>query len=450
MTYAGTIDTEAFKGLSAPNPPIASERLYTRADWFKRQSEPSRLDLIRQFKRYVYVFSDINSKTVATHEIKLYVKTNASQRAPRLPVKEITAAKQSRLMENPEFREFNKEFAKIEEVIRHPILDLLRIVNSSNFFNYYQLIYFTQLYLEVVGTAYWFIQNDLLQRPQELWILPPQYMEPKRDPGSKNIVDYYEYNPGESPAQKFSPDEILSFRFADLNNPYTSGFSPAKAAWEAIIVDAKLMSHLNGTLDNEARPDAILSAKDGMTADQATNLERKFNLRFGRGKSGGTYVSEEEISFMPIEWPIRDIARLEINKNAKLDAANCFGVPIALVESQSINRATLEAAQIQHGRYTIRPRQKNILGVLNSEAFLGRWDNSGRLFLLFDDPVPEDEAIKLQKWTGLVQAGIAMPNEAREDYNLPPHPDGDKLQSANEAKAESNRDQQRTSGESER
>lgn len=453
-----TIDTETLNlKATTPNAQAANgERAFQYADWFKRQREPDRLDLIKQFKHYVYVFATLNSDTVATYEPKLYVKTNASQRAPRVPTKELSQAKIAKLLENPSFSGwqrdgFTKEFAKVEEVIRHPILDLFRTVNSSGFFNQYLLFKFTQLYLEVVGSAYWFIESDFLQRPQAIWLLPSQFVEAKTEPGSKNYVDYYEYNPANGgQVQKFLPEEILHFRFADLNNPYTNGLSPTKAAWETVILDGKLRSHLNATLDSEARPDAIISAKEGFSSDQANNLERKFNLRFGKGRSGGIYVAEEEINFVPIEWPIRDIARLEINKFSKVDIANIFGVPIALAESTSINRAVLEAAQIQYGRYAIRPRQRNLLGVLNSEKFLGRWDNSGRLLLLFDDPVPEDEAIKLQKWTGLVQAGIAMANEAREDYHMPPHPDGNKLQSANQAKAEANRDQQRTSGESER
>lgn len=447
-----TIDTDSLQLKAAPNSLSEEERVYSHADWFKRQREPDRSDLIKQFKHYVYVFATLNSDTVATYEPKLFVKTNASQRSPRLPTKTISSSRLKRLQDSsPEFQAFTKEFAKVEEVIRHPILDLFRVVNSSGFFNQYLLFKFTQLYLEIAGSAYWFIEKGVLGKPEAVWILPSQYVEAKVEPGSNRIIDYYEYNPGRGQAaQKFSPDEILHFRFADLNNPYLNGLSPTKAAWEAVILDAKLRSHLNGTLDNEARPDAIISAKEGFSKPQADQLERKFNMRFGRGRSGGIYVAEEEINFLPIEWPLRDIARLDINKFAKVDIANIFGVPIALAESTSINRAVLEAAQIQYGRYAIRPRQKNLLGVLNSDKFLGQWDNSGRLLLLFDDPVPEDEAIKLQKWTGLKQAGIVTANEAREDYNMPPHADGDELQSANEAKAEANRDQQRTSGESER
>lgn len=446
-----TIDTESLQFQEKAIKPNldAEEKVYSHADWFKRQREPDRLDLVRQFKHYVYVFATLNSDTVASYEPKLYVKTNASQRAPRVPTRQITASTLQKLAQNNEFVTW-KEFAKVEEVIRHPVLDLFRNVNSSQFFNQYLLLKFTQLYLEITGSAYWFIQKDSFGRPGEIWLLPSQFVEPKVEPGSSKIIDYYEYNPGKGESVKFLPEEILHFRFADLNNPYLNGLSPTKAAWETVILDGKLRSHLNATLDNEARPDAIISAKEGLTRDQANNLEKKFNIRFGRGRSGGLYVSEEEINFMPIEWPIRDIARLEINKFSKVDIANIFGVPIALAESTSINRAVLEAAQIQYGRYAIRPRQKNLLGVLNSPKFLGQWDNSGRLMLMFDDPVPEDEAIKLQKWTGLKQAGIVTANEAREDYNMPPHADGDKLESANEAKAETNRDQQRTSGESER
>jgi hypothetical protein len=439
--------------LAAPQPQDIIERRYGTVDYFKRQREPSKTDLIRQFKRVVYSCANINSDSVACKKLRLYVKTSASQRKPRVPTRPVKSAQIDYLQEQygQTNADFFKEFATIEEVIEHPILRLFRLVNGSNFSDEYSLFKDTQLFLEVVGIAYWFLDTSgsIFGQPNQIWLLPSQYVEPKREPGSKNFVDYYEYNPGTGAGvEKFSPEEILVFSFTDLNNPYMGGLSPTKAAWEDIAIENKLLSHLSGTLENEARPDAMITPDEPIGEDGAALWEKSFRLRYGRGKSGGIWVAPEKVTFTPLQWPIRDIARLDIQKCSKLSIANTFGVPMALLEAQSINRATLEAAQMQHGRYAIRPRHAKITGRLNSPQFINRWDSSGRLFLCFDDPVPEDEQLKLQKNVGLKQAGIITANEAREDYRLPPHPNGDELETSNVSNEK--REQARTSGEAEK
>ncbi len=436
---------------AAPQPVDIQERRYATNDYFRREREPTKLDLIRQYKRVIYSCANLNSDTTACKKLRLYVKTSAKDRKPRVPVRPVKSAQLDYLYKEYGHQEFFKDFATVEEVIEHPILKLFKFVNESNFSDEYSLFRDTQLYLEVVGTAYWFLDTtgSIFGQPKQIWLLPSQYVEPKQEPGSKNLVDYYEYNPGNGgTTEKFKPEEILQFSCGDLSNPFVEGKSPAKACWADIIVEDKLLSHLTGTLENEARPDGMIIPKEPIGEDMAVLWEKSFRLRYGRGKSGGIYVPPESVDFIPLEWPIRDIARLDIQKSSKLAIANTFGVPMALLEAQSINRATLEAAQIQHGRYAIRPRHAKIIGRLNSVQFINRWDSSGRLFLAFDDPVPEDEQLKLQKNVGLKQAGIITANEAREDYRLPPHPNGDELETSNVSNEK--REQARTSGEADK
>lgn len=440
---SGAAVTSDYK--AAPSPVDIVERRYGSVDYFKREREPDKKALIKEYKRVVYSCANLNADTVACKKLRLYVKTSAQQRAPRVPTKPVKAEKQEYLQEV-----ITKDFAKIEEVIEHPILKLFRHVNSSNFSDEYSLFKDTQLYLEIAGVAYWYLDTSgsIFGQPMQIWLLPSHLVEPKKEPQSKKLVDYYEYNSGSGNTEKFLPEEILAFRFTDLDNPYVGAKSPAKAAWEDILIEGKLLSHLTGTLENEARPDAMIIPQEPIGADLADLWEKQFRLRYGRGKSGGIHVTQEKVDFIPLEWPIKDIARLDIQKSSKLAIANCFQIPMALLEAQSINRATLEAAMIQHGRYGIRPRHATFTGRLNSSQFINRWDSSGRLFLAFDDPVPEDEQLKLQKNVGLKQAGIITANEAREDYKLPPHPKGDELETSNVSNEK--REQARTSGNAEK
>ena len=85
----------------------------------------------------------------------------------------------------------------------HPLLTLLQRVNPVH--NNFDLLELTQTYLEVHGKAFWYVPRDPLGVPEEIWILPAQNVTPKRRPGSRNVVDFYEYRNGRD-AQTFAAD----------------------------------------------------------------------------------------------------------------------------------------------------------------------------------------------------------------------------------------------------
>src|ERR671933_628540 len=68
---------------------------------------------------------------------------------------------------------------KLEEVLDHPLLTLLRQVNPVH--NAFDLWELTQLYLEVHGRAFWYLALDpVLHVPREIWVLPAQNVTPRR------------------------------------------------------------------------------------------------------------------------------------------------------------------------------------------------------------------------------------------------------------------------------
>ena len=96
--------------------------------------------------------------------------------------------------------------ARLEEVLEHPLLTLLRQVNPVH--NAFDLWELTTLYQEVHGSAYWLMNFDALGVPAEIWILPSQNVTPRHEPDSRNLVDYYEYVTGHH-RQRFRPEQRL-------------------------------------------------------------------------------------------------------------------------------------------------------------------------------------------------------------------------------------------------
>lgn len=398
-------------------------------DYWRKQRSPSTSQLINEYKRIPYACANLNANGVASIRLRFYVKTAKNDRKHRL--------QNTRKLKHVEIDHLSqkvglKDFVDVEEVTSHPLLNVLTRVNDTPYMNGCSLSVLTQLYQEICGRAYWYIINDALGRLEQIWLLPSQYLHPKKEQGSRKVVDYYEWMPGTTATVRYKPEEIIPFLMPSLTNPYISGVGPLQASFEANQVSGKLISHENNFLENEARPDAILSPdKEGaIGTDEAKAWEQAWNRKFSRGGGGKILVAEEAMKLTPINFPPRDIARLEIHKWSKLEICNSFGVPLALVEANNINRQTLEAALTQHALQAITPRCKSNAAVLNDQV-VSKYDESGRLFFAYDEAVPENEELKVTKAVQLTQAGIITPNESREMFNMPPIAGGDKLQAIN-------------------
>ena len=419
-------------------------------DIHKTKRAPTDYELINDYKRIAFSCANLNANACANVEKRLYVRTRKGEKKARCLTKSVDLGTIDSLCKEPHLQKYTKDFVNIEEVVDHPVLALLDQVNSFPGMNGTSLWTYTQLYQEILGRSYWYIVDDpVLGIPKEIWILPAQYVRPYRDLGSRNVIDYYRYFGSILPYQEYTIEEIIPFLMPSLVNPYVTGISPLRASFESNEVSNKLIAHEDSFLENEARPDVLISPgkESSIGEDEAKNLERKFSKRFGRGNIGRPFVTEEEMTITPLQYPPRDLARLEIHKEAKTEICNAYGVPLALLEAVQINRATLEAAREQHAHDAILPRINRILGVLNQEV-LTRYDDTDRLFFAAPNVVPELREIKLQENVQLVNSGIKAPNEARKDYNMPPLPGGDELRTINDGST--NRQSQRDSGTSEK
>ena len=398
------------------------------ADHYKTQYYPDTSKLIENYKRTAFACANINANGCASKEIKLFVKTKDTDPITVLHTEPVEDSKQVFLRD--EFEILDNEV--IEEVIEHPVLTLLREVNDQPFLHQYSLKALTFLFMDICSSAYWLIVKDaILNRPVGIWLLPSQYVFPKKESNSGKIIDYYEFVNGDT-QKKYSVDEVVQFMPLGVNNPYVEGVGPGEASYEATQLSNKLASMTSHLLDNEGRPDLLYSPKEPISQDTAASLERRLNVKYSSGRSGGWHVADEPADISPINYPPRDIARLEINTQARDEICNAYGTPIAFLDNRNISRETIFGALTYHAIFGIKPRLATYCGILN-KRLIPFYDSSSRLFFGYDDPVPEDKEAKLQENVQLVMNGIKTPGEARKAYKLPPldDPDVDILQRIN-------------------
>ncbi len=142
--------------------------------------------------------------------------------------------------------------------------------------------------------------------------------------------------------------------------------------------------------------------------------EKQFQQKFGSQRNGGVWVAPAGGKAMPMSFPPADLGPLEINRQTQARLATAFDVPETLLSASDATYANLEKAIYLHA---IEQR----LNVRLTPLF------GDRLFLAFDNPVPEDDQFDLQKKTFAAQNGAMTLNEIRQAAGLGAVIGGDRI-----------------------
>jgi HK97 family phage portal protein len=390
-------------------------------DSFQRNRQPNANDLLAELKGTAWTCATLNASVCATYPPRLYVATHPGQPQPRCLRRALPVAIENRLRTSPSLPPRITKAAQLEEVLDHPLLTLLQKVNPVH--NAFDLWELTTLYLEVHGSAYWYLNLDpLLGVPIEIWPLPAQNVTPRRGPDSRNLIDYYEYRTGAN-AQRFRPEEIIHFRYPDPLNPYTGGLSPLRACFESISMASDYAAFRQAKFQNHAIPDALIAPEDAIGEEERDRLETQWNATFRRGGAGKVVVAQNDMKVQLLNHSMGDLAALADLKATKEDICNAFHVPIAFLTSQT-NLANLQASERLHMDKAIDPRLRRRDEKLN-EQLVPLYDPTGRLFLASEDPVPVDQGAGIAQQQLDLKFGVVTINELRGERGLPPVPWGE-------------------------
>jgi HK97 family phage portal protein len=390
-------------------------------DVFRRVRPPTATELLGELKNTAYTCASINASVCAAFPPKLYVAT-APGESVRWPTRVVDGATERRLIrETAERGSLSQQKSSVLEITEHPLLTLLCSVNPVH--NAFDLWEFTQLSLEIHGTAYWLLDLDpVLGTPAQIWVLPAHLVTPRREATSANLVDYYEYRGNVT--ERFAPERVIVFRCPDPRDPYASGLSPLRACFEQVMLTSEFAALKRCLYDNAGLPSVVLTGSDAMGEDERNRLERMWQQKFSRGGHGQALVTETSVKVTPLSQSLGDLAALADMKAAKEDIANAFGVPLPLLSGET-NLANMQAADHLHKTLAIWPRLKRRDQKLN-EQLVPRFDASGRLFLASDDPTPANQEFALRQEASDLRLGVRTINEVRSSRGLSPVAWGDK------------------------
>lgn len=408
--------------LAKTTPPCLTGTQWTGTgfvDSFKRQRQPAPNELLAELKATAWTCATINAAVCASFPPRLYVTTAAHQPAPKCATKAISRHSERRLRSAPHLWPHTKTAWAIQEVVDHPLLTLLEQVNPIH--NAFDLWELTTLYQEVLGSAYWYIERDVLGVPTEIWILPAQNVTPQRAPGSANIVDTYEYRAGPN-RHTFDPNQCIHFRYPSPRDAYSTGMSPLHACFEQVRLTSDYAALRQAKLENRAIPDAIISPDEALGEEERDRLELQWNNKFRRGGAGRVVIGQTGLKVQLLNQSIGDLAALADMKATKEDIANAFHVPLSMLSADT-NLANIQAAEHQHMSIAISPRLRRRDEKLN-ERLIPLYDPSRRLFLASEDPVPVNRELTAKEKELDLKYGVITINEDRMERGLEPVPWG--------------------------
>lgn len=392
---------------------LSSPDRFGFVDAYRRLRSPTSLDLLSELKNTAYACANLNAAVCASYPPRLFVTTRPGEPEPRCLTRRLNHAEQKALG--------HSSTERIEEVVDHPLLTLLQAVNPTH--NAHDLWELTTLYQEVHGSAYWYLRPGSLSLPESIWVLPSQHVTAVRGDHSSELVDAYEVRT-RTGKERLSPRDVIHFRYPDPRDPYGPGLSPLRAAFEHVSLSSEFLAYKRALWSNNALPSVIISPGEVISPEERDRLEAAWHQQFSGGGNGRVLVAESRLSVDLVHPALGDLATLAEAGATRDEIANVFGVPLALLTTET-NLANLQAALQQHAALTIRPRLKRRDEKIN-EQLIPHYDATGRLFVASDDPVPSSQELMLQQQESDLKHGVRTINEVRADRGLQPVEWGDK------------------------
>ena len=318
---------------------------------------------------------------------------------------------------------FRREGDNVEEIMEHPVLDLLSKVNDfTTKFDHWWL---TQDYLELAGEAPWLLDIDeSTGLPTSMFLLRPDRLSIKFD--KEKIIGGYTYRLDGGHEEFFSPEQIIFIKYPSPIKPLR-GRGTLEAAARTVNLDKYSEEWNTNFMFNSARPDAILTTDKSLTPEERKIFAEQWKKNFkGLGKNSKLAILEKGLEYHQMQLSQKDMDFLEQQKFSRDKILSIFRVPKPVITiTDNVNRANAETGAFAFARWTIKPKMTRIIEQLN-EFLIPMYGDEG-LYLDFEDPVPTNVELKLKGYQSGLEFGYMTINEVRESEGLPSIQGGDTL-----------------------
>lgn len=384
---AGNIVLKGWSGV----PIINSADFNLPSGTFKRTKKGDKQAYIDNFTSWVFAAVSCIARNVAKVDILLYKETSKNKRE------------------------------SWEQIFEHPFLDLIKKPNP--WMDMYFVKYITEVFLGLVGNAYWYVPKNKVGKPGQ--IIP--LLAHRVIPYAKNHfeVDYYEYLLGNT-IIRFTPDEIIHFKEPNPNSLIV-GLSPLEGILLPVDTNKAMMEYSMSLFENGAFFGTVIKVPDDMPDTDFERLKTEIKEQFtGVSKAGRTKVLR---GVKEIESLVKTMADLGFEAGRKLtkeDILQSYGVPESKLGAGGTavsSRATAYELDRTFIEQTIQPRLVRRDGVIN-QFLLPQWDD--KLVCESEQLTALDRELAIQVEESRLRTGYWSINEARALNGDPPVPWGER------------------------
>lgn len=282
---------------------------------------------------------------------------------------------------------------------------------------------FTHWWQDLDGQSYWFLAPDEDGELAEIW--PLMSSQVNVVPDGETIVGYYEYQ-ANGRIYRIPAEYVCHFKYP---NPFDifRGLSPLVAAMLPSDADTA-MARWNGSFfgDDNVMPSAIVNVSSGNPAapiDQADidALADELRSDYQAYRRKTVVTNAYQMAVQQLGWSAKDMDFLGGRQATKEEIYHILGYPPGYADKSTESGGTVAYAKFMERIYGLH----NLYADEITAKILIPWYGEG-LTARFDDVRPINQDMVLRE-AAASQADMTV-NERRKRYwNLPPHPDGDRL-----------------------
>ena len=299
------------------------------------------------------------------------------------------------------------------EVEGHPAIEILN--NPNPYQNAYQFRLLTHIYAETAGESFWLAKEALIAREKfmairELMILRPDAV--RVNAGTDTFIDNYEYSAG-GHIFKYEPFKVFHMLDPDPLNPYR-GLCPLSSIAYEIYSDISANKWNKGVFDNYARPDTYMIPQEEMTEDEVKAFSEAWKDKHeGAENRGKMQVLVGMKDVKTLDRTQKDVDFILSSEQYRDKILASFGVSRTIIGlNENVNRATAQAAIENFCQFTLEPRMRQFVAMLNQD-FLSTFINSENLEFTYEPIVPNDVELELKEVENGIKYHYMTPDEAR-------------------------------------
>jgi len=377
-----------------------------------------RLEQVRHYRGWSYIAIKAIAEEVACHPPRVAV-VRGREEAMSKGMKVLSGRERRKAIAHTQAHE---ELEPVDS--HHPLCELLRNPNEPDVaFDFW---FETMMFLELTGNAYWWVVNNKLGVPAELWVLPSHWVWPMS--GNGKLIEYYQVRPYGSPGAarmiNFPADEIISFKY---KNPLSKidGHAPMAAAAEWIDAAESIDATRWYSFKNGIWPGFVMQLDKDMEDPPQSYIDNLYARLDARARGENKYdrplvlppgVSANNVTRSPREM---DFQSSGDQLKDWVMAVHRVGKSIAGI-TEEVNYASMVAATANFITRTIRPKL-SFIGQVATEKLAKRFDD--RLIIYWDDITPDDPGQKTADMQADFAAGAITPNEIRAERGRSPYDD---------------------------